>query len=264
MLFGPARAVALNLSSMRIAAVVITKNEERNIEACLRSVHWADEAIVVDACSEDRTVSLARRHTDKVFIRPWPGFGPQKNYGIDQAAADWILILDADERVPEALRDEIIATIRHPAVQVGFEIPRRNVFYGRPIRGGGLYPDYQLRLLRRTQARYDSGHPVHEIVKLAGAAGYLSTPLIHINYETVTEFIAKQKYYAAYDAQGLAAAGVRAKARHFLLQPLRHFYWRWIQLAGWRGGWHSLRLSLLMSYFEYEKYRILANVNHQC
>ena len=82
--------------------------------------------------------------------------------------------------------------------------------------------------------------------------------------QVTAEFIAKQKYYAAYDAQGLAAAGVRAKARHFLLQPLRHFYWRWIQLAGWRGGWHTLRLSLLMSYFELEKYRILANVTQQC
>ena len=92
---------------MSIAAVIITKDEEQNIAACLQSVEWADEIIVVDAESRDRTVELAKPHTERVFVRPWPGYGPQKNFGIDQARAEWILIVDADERVPERLRDEI-------------------------------------------------------------------------------------------------------------------------------------------------------------
>ena len=90
-----------------IAAVVITKDEERNIADCLASVAWVDEIVVVDACSTDRTVELARRFTDKIFVRPWPGYGPQKNFGIEQATADWILIVDADERVTDELREEI-------------------------------------------------------------------------------------------------------------------------------------------------------------
>ena len=253
MLFGPARAVALNLSSMRIAAVVITKNEERNIEACLRSVHWADEAIVVDACSEDRTVSLARRHTDKVFIRPWPGFGPQKNYGIDQAAADWILILDADERVPEALRDEIIATIRHPAVQVGFEIPRRNVFYGRPIRGGGLYPDYQLRLFKKLAGRYDDVL-LHEHLRLDGEVGRLTSALEHFSMPTIGDHVRKTMLYSTLGAREKlktrATVSPLDLAGNHLATIVRTFLLR----RGYRDGIHGVVIALFAGMHTFLKY----------
>ncbi|MBI3808160.1 MAG: glycosyltransferase family 2 protein, partial [Nitrospirae bacterium] len=130
---------------------MITKDEERNMAACLESLTWADEIVVVDAYSTDRTVEAAKQYTDRVFVRAWPGFGPQKNFGMDQTDAEWILVVDADERVPDPLRDEILRVIRAgvPADVAGFEIPRRNFFYGRWIRGGGIYPDHQLRLFRR-------------------------------------------------------------------------------------------------------------------
>ena len=115
---------------MTIAAVVITKDEEKNIADCLESLRWADELIVVDAESRDRTVELAARYTSRVFVRPWPGYGPQKNFGIDQAGTEWILVVDADERVSDGLRGEIegLLTTPPPAEIEGYEIPRRNFF----------------------------------------------------------------------------------------------------------------------------------------
>src|SRR2546428_5190267 len=116
-----------------LSVVVITKNEERNIGVCLESVRWADEIIVVDAESTDRTIAIAREYTEKVFVRPWPGFGPQKNFGVEQACTDWVLIVDADERVSQELAGEIRRVLAHRSVQdpVAFQVPRRNFYYGR-------------------------------------------------------------------------------------------------------------------------------------
>ena len=243
-------------------AVVLAYNEEKHLPDCLASLAWAPQVLVFDSFSTDHTLEIARAAGVRVEQRPFDNYAGQRNAALEALYTEWVLFVDADERATPELAQAVREVLDRS--EAGWWIPRHNYIFGKLTQHAGWYPDYQLRLLRRTHARYDPGHPVHEIVKLEGAAGYLSSPLIHLNYETVTEFMAKQKYYAAYAAQGLAAAGVKAKARHFLLQPLRHFYWRWIQLAGWRGGWHGLRLSLLMSYFEYEKYRILANVNHQC
>src|SRR3989304_10132464 len=128
-----------------VSALVITVNEEENIRQCLESVTWADEIVVVDALSEDRTVGISRRCTDKVFLNPWPGFAAQRNFGLERATGDWILILDADERVTPEVRDEILACIaRADQDGVGaYQIPRRNYFSGRWLRWGGAYPDRQ-------------------------------------------------------------------------------------------------------------------------
>src|SRR3989475_12226445 len=123
-----------------IAAVVITKNEERNIRECLTSVRWADEIVVVDAESSDCTAELAKAYTPKVFVRAWPGYGPQKNFASAQATADWILIVDADERVSPELRDEIEAVLKEGPGVSAYRVPRRNYYYGRWIRGAGQYP----------------------------------------------------------------------------------------------------------------------------
>src|SRR5207245_5046689 len=131
-----------------IAAVVITKDEERNIADCLASVAWVDEMIVVDAESSDRTVELAKAYTPKVFVHTWQGYGPQKNFAMAQATADWILIVDADERVSDELREEIQALLQKLGPAIAFQIPRRNFYYGRWVKWGGTYPDYQIRLFR--------------------------------------------------------------------------------------------------------------------
>jgi glycosyltransferase involved in cell wall biosynthesis len=238
---------------MSIAAVIITKNEERNIEACLRSVDWVDEAIVVDACSEDRTVSIARRHTDHVFIRPWPGFGPQKNYGIDQSSAEWILILDADERVPGALRDEISATIRRPVEQVGFEIPRRNVFYGRWIRGGGLYPDYQLRLFKRSAGRYDDVL-LHEHLRLAGDVSRLASPLDHFSMPTVGDHVRKIMLYSTLGAREKLKTRANVSALDLAGSHLATILRTFLLRRGYRDGLHGAVIALFAGMHTFVKY----------
>jgi glycosyltransferase involved in cell wall biosynthesis len=237
-----------------IAAVVITKNEERNIEACLRSVHWVDEAIVVDACSEDRTVDIAKRHTDTVFIRPWPGYGPQKNYGLDQATADWILILDADERVSDALREEILGTIRRPSpTPAGFEIPRRNFFYGRWIRRGGMYPDYQLRLFKRNAGRYDDVL-LHEHLRLDGDVSRLVSPLDHFSMPTVGDHVRKSMRYTTLGALEKLKTRTRVSALDLAGSHVATILRTLLLRRGYQDGVHGLVVALFAGMHTFVKY----------
>ena len=170
---------------------------------------------------------------------------------------DWVLFVDADERVSDALAEEIRAKIAYPDF-AGWRAPRHNYIFGVLTKGAGWYPDYQTRLLRVGQAVYDRQRPVHEVVKLYGEEGTLRNPIIHYNYVDIDQFMDKQENYARIDAQRLYAQGVTPRHHTFILQPLRQFYWRYITLGGYRDGWHGLRLSLLMARFENRKYQLLA------
>jgi (heptosyl)LPS beta-1,4-glucosyltransferase len=243
-----------------LTAVVLTLNEEKHLADCLASLAWAPRVIVYDCFSTDRTVEIARTAGAEVIQRAWDNFAGQRDAALAAAGADWVLFIDADERVTPALAQEIQSKLTQP--QAGWWIPRHNYLFGRLTLHAGWYPDYQLRLLRRAKAHYDPARPVHELVLLEGEAGYLQSPLIHLNYEQVAEFIAKQRDYAVYDVERLKGAGVRAKPHHFLLQPFRQICWRLVTLQGWRDGWHGLRLSVLMGLFEFEKYRLLWKSQH--
>jgi len=151
----------------RLSVTVIAWNEEERLRACLESVAWADEIVVVDAESADKTVQIAHEFTQKVSVRPWPGFAAQKNHAIDQATGDWILSLDADERVTPELRERIGVILKEDGSADGYSIPRRNIFWGAWVRHGGLYPDYQLRLFRRSAGRFVE-NAVHESVTVSG------------------------------------------------------------------------------------------------
>ncbi|MDQ7779931.1 MAG: glycosyltransferase family 2 protein [Planctomycetota bacterium] len=158
----------------KISVCVITLNEERNLGACLESVRWADEIIVVDSFSTDRTVEIAWKHTDKVQQRRWSGINEQRNFALSLATGDWVLSIDADERVSPELRAEIEKTLSSPPPGVcGFYVPRLARYLGRWIRHGGWYPDWKLRLFRRECARY-AGKDPHDVVKLACAYGSVS------------------------------------------------------------------------------------------
>jgi len=239
---------------MTIAAVVITKNEESNIGACLESIRWVHDLIVVDACSTDRTVEIAREYTQRVFIRPWPGFGPQKNYGIDQATADWILIVDADERVTDALRREILETIQMaPADLVAFKVPRRNFFYGRWIQGGGIYPDHQLRLFRRKAACYDDTL-LHERLQVNGRIGRLASPLDHHSMPTIRDHVRKMIRYTTLGAQEKLKTRTSVTpmelAGSHLMTILRTYLFR----GGYRDGGHGVIIALFGGMHTFVKY----------
>ncbi len=174
-----------------IASITITKNEEKNIRACLDSLRWVDEMVVVDAESTDRTVELAKMHTPHVHVRAWTGYGPQKNFAMEQATADWILIVDADERVSEELRNEILALLQEPGASAAYRISRRNYYYGGWIRGAGQYPDPQLRLVRRGRGLYND-LPVEERIRHGkpGASWY------HLIFNPMWTFV---KFYVFRD-----------------------------------------------------------------
>ena len=240
-----------------LSAIILTLNEERHLPDCLASVRWADEVFVFDSFSTDHTAEIARAAGARVEQRAFDNYAAQRNAALQATEAEWVLFVDADERVSPALAEEIKAVIHSERSKDGWWIPRHNYLFGKLTLHAGWYPDYQLRLLRRAAARYDPARPVHELVQLEGEAGHLTSPLIHLNYENVGEFIRKQTIYARYDAERLRLEGVRAKPYHLLTMPLRQFWWRFITLGGWRAGLHGLRLSALMGRFEYEKWRML-------
>ncbi|HJU03926.1 MAG TPA: glycosyltransferase family 2 protein [Nitrospiraceae bacterium] len=236
-----------------IAAVVITKNEEVNIGSCLVSLRWVHDLIVVDACSTDRTVEVVREYTPRVFIRSWPGFGPQKNYGLDQATADWVLVVDADERVTDELRHEIQAVLATSTDVVGYEIPRRNFFYGRWIKGGGLYPDYQLRLFRRSAGRYDDVL-LHERLQLRGRIGRLRSPLDHYSMPSIGAHIQKMARYTTLGAQEKLKTRSCVTPLDLAGNHLVTIFKTYATRGGYRDGIHGAVVALFAGMHTFVKY----------
>lgn len=236
---------------MKLVAAILTKNEARNIVACINSVGWADQVLVSDSYSSDATAELARAAGAVVSQRAFEGWAIQRNSALDEAAAlgaHWVFFVDADERATPELGQEIRrVTAERP--EVGWAVPRYNVIVGQQVRYGGFYPDYQTRLLRIGKARYDPGRPVHEVVVLDGPEGRLSNHLIHYNYDSWGQFHDKQRRYAAYEAQILRERGIRPRPHNFVVQPLREFRRRYFTLHGHRDGLHGLKLSLLLAYY---------------
>jgi hypothetical protein len=247
---------------MGIAAIVLTLNEEENIEDCLASLAWADWRVVFDSFSTDRTVELAQQAGAEVIQHPFQNYAQQRNAALDRVEAEWIFFVDADERATPELAAEVQSVTAGDQEEVAWWVPRHNYIFGRLTLGAGWYPDYQLRLVRRGHARWE--RPVHEVAVVDGPEGYLKHPLIHYNYADLADFIARQEKYTDYDAGILLEQGVRPRFYTPYSQAARHFWWRFITLRGARDGLHGLRLSLLMAYYEAVKYRRLqAMVNDE-
>jgi hypothetical protein len=241
----------------QIAAVILTLNEESHIQAAVASVNWADRVVVVDTFSQDATVSLAEDAGAEVIRRPFENYAQIRNVALAEIETPWVFFVDADERATPELGAEIRQVIRDRP-ENGWWVPRHNYIFGKLTLGAGWYPDYQMRLLRRGKARYR--RPVHEIVELEGAEGFLQHPLVHLNYESVAQFHVKQRRYAQIDAEILNQQNVQPHFYTPFTQSLRHFFWRFWSLRGYRDRLHGLRLCLLMARYEYEKYRILSRL----
>jgi glycosyltransferase involved in cell wall biosynthesis len=234
----------------RLSVVVVTLNEEDRIRACLESVAWAFELIVVDAESRDKTASIARELTDHVFVRPWPGYAAQKNFGLDAARGEWILALDADEIVPAELRREIETIVGDPAAADGYAIARRNVFWGRWVRHGGLYPDWQVRLFRRGRGRFVDRR-VHESVQVDGQVRRLGAGhLEHRSYRDVADFLERADRYSTLAAEEWIAAGRPSRPlRDLVVRPLGRFLGMYVARAGFLDGWRGFLLAVLYGYY---------------
>ena len=234
---------------MSLSAIIIAKNEAHHIADCVVSLRWADDVIMCDTDSSDDTATLAQQAGARVILHhPFENFAHTRNVALDMATdADWVFFVDADERATPGLAAEIRSIAVSDLAPVGYWVPRHNYIFGHLTLHAGYYPDYQMRLLRRGCAHYE--RPVHEVVVLDGTEGYLKNPLIHYNYETLAQFRAKQRHYIQHDAQELIQQGIRWKPRNVILQPLRHFWWRYVSLQGYRDGLHGLWLCALLAYY---------------
>jgi len=247
-----------------VACVVITKNEEANIQDCLKSAEWADELIVVDAESCDQTVELARASGATVSVRPWPGFGLQKNFGIAQASSDWILILDADERVTDDLRREVRTCLGQwkPGHPVAYRIPRRNFFYGAWVRRGGVYPDYQVRLFRRGLAQYNDV-AVHENLIVTGEVATLAGHLDHYTERRIQDHFKKFGLYTTLAAQEKSKTVRAVRWIDLAVRPLVVWTKTYVLKQGFRDGVRGLIVCVFASMYTFVKYAKLWDATRQ-
>ncbi len=247
-----------------LSVAIITLNEERNLERTLASVCWADEIVVVDSGSTDRTVDIARSFGAVVIERHWPGFAAQKNFAIAQCTGTWVLSLDADEELSPDLQSEIRALLpANPPVDA-FYLKRRNLFLGRWIKHGGFYPDSKLRLFRRAAASFSSGaafeeRPVHETVVFSGASQTLEADLIHHAYPTLADYIEHMNRYSDLGADLLLAKGRTSRSlvsfwAHVLYVPQLTFFWNYVLRLGFLDGREGLLLHLYHAVYTSWKY----------
>ncbi len=183
---------------MTIGVLVITYNEEEMLNACLESVNWADEIVVIDSKSEDRTREIAGAYTEKIYQREFDDFSSQRNFGLDKLDSDWILVLDADERVTDELRTEIKEVVENARYDL-YQIPRKNFFLGKWIKYAGWYPDYTDRLFRNNQGINYAGE-VHESPNFDGEKGRLDEPMVHYTYKDIASYMDKVNHYTTLSA----------------------------------------------------------------
>ena len=237
---------------MKLTATVITLNEEANIEAALQSLKWVDEVVVVDSGSTDGTVAIARRCGARVETRAWEGYSAQKNYAASIAANDWILSIDADERVPVDLATEIRELMERGPDRRGYRIPRVTWYLGRWIRGTDWYPDYQLRLYDRRAATWNARR-VHESVALGEPAGRLQHDLQHYAYRDLSHHLATIDRYTTLAAEQWQAEGRRVSAVGLLFHPAGAFVRNYVLRRGFSLGAPGLIVSILNSYYVFLK-----------
>lgn len=236
-----------------ISVIIITKNEAHDIRDCLASVVWADEIIVLDSGSTDDTLSIAREFTQKVYTsNDWQGFGIQKNRALAYASKDWVLSLDADERIDKALQNEITQVLQSPSADVYF-IPRVSSFCGRFIHHSGWRPDYVARLFKRGSAQF-SNTLVHESLTFTSSAGYLKQSLLHLSYKNLDEVLDKMQRYAMLGAAELHARNKRTNLPGAVLHGTWAFIRTYIVKLGFLDGAQGFMLAVNNAETTYYKY----------
>jgi glycosyltransferase involved in cell wall biosynthesis len=236
-----------------ISAIIITKNEGKNIERCLKSISWVDEIIVVDSQSTDKTAEIARKFTPQVFIHPWPGYSQQKNFALEKAKGEWVLSVDSDEVIEEKLKAEILAVLSSSPAYGGFYIPRKNFIGKRWIRFGGWYPDYTLRLFKREAGRFGK-RMVHEEIIVTGNKGYLTIPILHYTYQSLQDYFQRQLQYARLAGEEMLAQGKKATIFDLIFRPAYSFFKSYLFRLGVLEGHLGLFLSILSSFYVFMKY----------
>lgn len=235
----------------KLSVVISAYNEEKNIKECLESVKWASEIILVDSGSTDKTVEIAKNYQVKIF--PQPNnlmLNVNKNYGFTKANNEWILNLDADERVTPELEKEIKVAMEQwsNGAIVGFWLPRKNIIFGKWIEYSGWSPDYQLRLFRKGKGNF-SGKHIHELLIVDGETAYLKNHLLHLNYNSITQFLNKLSFYTENEAENLLRSSKKIVWQDSVRMPTEEFLKRFFVQKAHKDGLHGLILSMLMAFY---------------
>lgn len=243
------------MNGRKVSVVVITYNEELNIRACLESAKWADEIIVADCFSSDRTASIAAEFTDKIFQHKFSGFGKLRNEAVAHSSNDWVFSLDADERCTPELAREIRVLLSEEPSAAAYFVPRKNYFFGKWIKHCGWYPDYrQTQLFDRRRMRYKDADIIHENYEVDGKRGYLKEHVIHISFRNIKQFLDKMERYSFLMGKRLVDNGVKFHTHQLLTHPIFTFIKMYFLRLGFLDGIRGFILSGLYAYYTYIKY----------
>ncbi len=245
---------------MRVSVCIITKDEEGNLPECLDSVKWADEIVVVDSRSRDRTREIAAAAGAKVLERDFPGHIEQKNFAVGQAAHDWVLCIDADERLSPELSASVRRALEDPGDRAGFECARLTFHGGRPIRHGGWYPDRKLRLFDRRRARWGGRNP-HDHVVADGPVGRLEGDLLHHSYRSLSDHVRQIDFFTTIAAREKKARGERSSLFRLALHPFGKFLRMYFLKAGFLDGTAGFVVAVTGAYYVFLKYAKLRELD---
>ena len=233
---------------LKITAVVLAKNEEENLPGCFESVRkLADEIILIDDCSSDKTVEIAKGAGAKIFKRKLDDFSAQRNFALGKVETPWVLFIDPDEEVTQELAEEIKKAVREGKFD-GFRIPRKNVIFGKWIKHSGWYPDWQLHLFKKEKGKYVGR--VHEQVEIKGKVGELKNFLLHKNYQSISQYLEKLSRYTSLEKEFQIDSGYKFSWQDLIKKPLGEFLRRFFAEEGYKDGVHGLVLSLLQAFSE--------------
>ncbi len=244
----------------KLSVVIITKNEEKNISRTLESVKWADEIVIVDSQSTDRTVEIAVSFGAKIYSPPWRGYGLAKKEAVNRATHSWILSIDADEVVTGDLKEEINSLLESENQKVGYYIPRLTNFLGKWIKHSGWYPDYVLRLFNKEFGNFNE-NVVHEAVVVSGETGYLKNDLLHYSYPNLEEYFNKYNRYTTIGAEELYKKEKKASIFEIVIKPFIAFIKHFIIKAGFLDGVEGFLVSFLSATAVMVKYAKLRRLN---
>jgi len=235
------------MKKVDVTAVVLAKNEEKNLPRCLKNLDWIKEVIVIDDYSSDNTKKIAEKFGAKVYQKRLVDFESQRNWALQKVKTSWVLMIDPDEEVTSEFRQEVERLIKEDKFD-GFKFPRKNIIFGKWIRYTGWYPDWQLHLFKTKKGKYVG--KVHEQVVLDGKIGVLSASLIHYNYHSISQYLQKLDRYTNLEAEEKVRGGYKFRYQDLLVKPAEEFFRRFFAEEGWKDGVHGLALSLLQAFSE--------------
>jgi glycosyltransferase involved in cell wall biosynthesis len=236
-----------------VSVVIPTYNVENRIRDCLGSVGWADEILVVDSFSTDRTVEICREYTDRILQHEYVNYSTQNNWAVPQASHKWVMVVDSDEQVSEQLRDSILEALADPGDCDGFEFKRENFFLGKPIKHGGWDRDFVIRLFDKERGRHRERR-VHPGIEVDGRARRLDGPLYHHTYGSFDEYFEKFRRYTAWSANDLRSETRQATWINLAVRPWMRFLKMYVLRRGFLDGKHGLVLSFLAAFNVFTKY----------